>query len=194
MGTRGEIFKYVAERFVSTEIEEIADYCEFDVRQVSSWIAGDVEPNHATVQRLLMYAFTPQFRVITEFAEFDPNGLVRPQLRQILEGHHDTAGLYAFYDSMANLIYIGKATKLLQEVYDAIRRPVHLSFPKGVKARPDQRKELVRYVSAYEVEESAHMDYPKHVESLILRISKPPLNKNIGSLEQAWSDPEDEAT
>ena len=44
----------------------------------------------------------------------------------------------------------------------------------------------MKYISAYDVGSSNWIDYPKHVESLILRISKPILNKQIGFLEKAY--------
>ncbi len=44
---------------------------------------------------------------------------------------------------------------------------------------------FVRYLSAYEVRKSEAGDNARHVESLILRISKPRLNKNIGTLKEA---------
>lgn len=45
--------------------------------------------------------------------------------------------------------------------------------------------EAVRYVSAYEIPIIEHLDYPKHVEALVLRLSKPIGNKILGKLERS---------
>jgi hypothetical protein len=107
----------------------------------------------------------------------------------LLSGHETHSGIYAFYDGMANLLYVGKAPSLLDECYQTIRRDVPVKFPAGIKKKPEKRYEVVKYLSAYDVGASNWVDYPKHVESLILRISKPILNKQIGFLEKAYSEP-----
>jgi len=132
--------------------------------------------------------YTPEFKVVKEFYEINPSEKIKTQLNAMFEGHENRAGVYAFYDAMANLLYVGKATNLLQETYLAIRREDLVKFPAGIKNKMQKRFELVKYVSAYDVETNEHWDYPKHVESLILRISKPRLNKQIGILEQAYPD------
>lgn len=110
------------------------------------------------------------------------------RLSTILAGHEKASGLYAFYDLMANLIYLGKTGgNLLTEVYQQIKTKI----PGGIlpKAISDDAKRLdvVRYISAYSIPASDHADYAKHVEGLILRISKPRLNKNLGILKPAAS-------
>jgi hypothetical protein len=57
-------------------------------------------------------------------------------------------------------------------------------FPKGAR-QPKCRLDVVRYISVYYTQPSIFEDYAKHMESLILRISKPALNTNIGKLEKA---------
>ena len=98
----------------------------------------------------------------------------------------DPSGLYAFCDSMATLIYLGKSDgHLLEECYNRLRATLNKHvFPKGAK-HPKTRLDVVRYVSAYFVRDSEFEDHAKHVEALILRISKPILNTNIGELRRA---------
>lgn len=50
------------------------------------------------------------------------------------------------------------------------------------------RHQVVRYISAYDVKSSESCDYPNHVESLILRVSKPIMNKQIGTLDKAYPE------
>lgn len=181
-------FNYIFVEYFNNDLEKFTDVTGFSKTQATSWYNGTVTPKKTTLTYILNCVFTPEFKVITEFAEFNPEEEIRPQLREILGDHVHDSGLYAFYDSMAMLIYLGKATNLLNESYDAILRSVHIPFPKGVRNKPDQRYELVRYISYYQVRKFDFFDYPRHVESLILRISKPALNKNIGTIEKAYQN------
>jgi hypothetical protein len=50
------------------------------------------------------------------------------RLAIILAGHENASGLYAFCDSMANLIYLGKTDgNMLSEVYQQIKAKMHPS-------------------------------------------------------------------
>jgi hypothetical protein len=74
----------------------------------------------------------------------------------------------------------------MAEISSAIKRSIHIAFPRGVRNIPQCRTEIVKYISAYDVGGARSSDFPRHVESLLLRISKPLLNKNIGSLSKAY--------
>lgn len=189
MVSRNDVLRYIVDEYFGGSTSRSAEITGYSVKQFDSWLSGDRQPNKQTIEYLIHSVFTPQFKVIVEFGELNTTDRVLTQMKSLLKGHEDRTGIYAFYDSMANLLYVGKATNLLDESYAAIRRDVHVSFPSGVKNKPECRYEIVRYFSAYDVGDSNWLDYPKHVESLILRISKPPLNKNIGSLEMAYVSP-----
>lgn len=189
MTDRSGVLRYIIERYYSDDLEDAEARTGYSVKQIQEWCSGHCQPQHITVEYFIHRAFTPEFQSVIEFAEFQPDQPVMKQLKVLFKGHEDRAGIYAFYDSMANLIYLGKATNLLKEAYSAIRRDVHIQFPAGIKKKPEKRYELVRYISAYDVGSSEWRDFPKHVESLILRISKPILNKNIGHIEQAYAAP-----
>ena len=107
----------------------------------------------------------------------------------MLGEHTKDPGICAFYDSFGNLVYLGKATSLMAEISSALSRAVTINFPKGVKRVPETRKEVIKFISAYDVGATDWGDYSKHVESIILHISKPTLNKNIGSLGKAFKAP-----
>jgi hypothetical protein len=173
------------------DIQKAAELTGYTEQQILNWFDGTLCPQKQTIEYFLHRMFVPEFKVVIEFGEFDSDKEVRPQLRKIFEGHEQNAGIYAFYDSMANLLYVGKATHLLEECYSAIRRNIPVTFPAGIKKKPDKRHEVVRYISAYDVGQSNYVDYPKHVESLILRISKPILNKKIGHLDKAYAQPKE---
>jgi hypothetical protein len=54
-----------------------------------------------------------------------------------------------------------------------------------VREGPKYRWQAVQYVSAYEVPKTNFFDYQKHIEALILRVSKPVSNKVLGTLQNA---------
>nr|WP_067287224.1 hypothetical protein [Marinobacterium profundum] len=186
MEARNILVKYLIDEYFEGDFRSASDITGCSVQQLTEWADGKVQPQKQTVEYLMHKIFVPEFKVIVEYGEFDSTEEVRYQLRKLFEGYESRMGIYAFYDAFANLIYVGKATNLLDECYSAIRRDVPVRFPAGVKKAPEKRYEVVRYISAYDVGESNWIDYPKHVESLILRISKPRLNKQIGYLEKAF--------
>ena len=191
MEQRNIVVQYLINEYMNGDIRKTTELTGYTEQQIQSWFDGTRCPQKQTIEYLIHSMFVPEFKVVVEFEEFDPAEEVKPQLRRMFEGHEQQAGIYAFYDSMANLLYIGKATNLLEECYSAIRRNVPVAFPAGVKKKPDKRHEVVRYISAYDVGESNLIDYPRHVESLMLRISKPILNKQIGYLDRAYTQPEE---
>ncbi|MCU6435701.1 hypothetical protein LPB67_18135 [Undibacterium sp. Jales W-56] len=191
MTKRSEVLTYVIQEFYSGKIENAADRSGYTKNQINQWLHGTREPRKSTIEYLIQCAFVPEFKVIVEFAEFDSGKAIQTQLKSMLGEHANDPGIYAFYDSMGNLIYLGKATKLVPEIFSAINRSVHIAFPKGIKSAPKFRTKIVKYISAYDVGAVKWNDFPKHVESLILRISKPILNKNIGNLAIALKAPKD---
>lgn len=191
MQERNVVVSYLINTYYGGVVENVAEITGYSVKQISDWMAGVRQPQKSVVEYIIHCAFTPEFKVIAEYAEFKQDKPVLTQLKEILIGHEERAGIYAFYDSMARLLYVGKATNILSECYSAIARGVDIYFPSGIKNKPEKRSDLVRYISAYDVGSSEFIDYPKHVESLLLRISKPPLNKVIGSLDRAYSRPEE---
>ena len=187
---RSEVLKYIIANYFESakKTSEVSGYSE---AQITSWMSGARSPQKNTIEYLIQCAFVPEFKVIAEYAEFKREVALQTQFKAILGEHVGNPGLYAFYDSLGGLLYIGKATNLMLEMIAAIKRPVPIAFPKGVKVKPQSRIEVVRYVSAYDVGVVKWNDFPKHVESLILRISKPKLNINIGYLAKARSQPKE---
>lgn len=148
-------------------------------------MSGVIAPRKPTLDYILHSRFAPEFKIVCEFKEVDGEKPTLTQLKKHLGSHVKEPGIYAFYDARAQLLYLGKAVKLLQEVYNALmQRTDVVILPSGIANKRRQRWELVTYISAYYVPASSHRDHPKHVESLMLRISKPPLNKQIGKLSK----------
>lgn len=187
---RNEVVRYFINASFAGDIERVAYLTGYTPAQLVDWIEDRVGPQHDTVQWIAHCALAPEFQIVTEFSPFAHNEPWKPQIAAALGDHRDAVGIYAFYDSMANLLYVGKATSnLLDEIYSAIIRDIAYEFPRGLHFKPERLVDVVAYMSAYYVGWSQMMDYPRHVESLILRISKPPLNRNIGTLAHLEVDP-----
>ena len=190
MINRSEVLQYIIKNYYGT-VDKACNATGCSKTQLSGWLSGTRTPQKQTIEYIIHCAVVPEFKVIAEFAQFDGQKALQTQFTEILGKHTSNPGLYAFYDALGGLLYIGKATKLMPEMISAIKRTVHIEFPKGVKVKPTSRVEVVRYVSAYDVGSMKWDDLPKHVESLLLRISKPRLNKNIGHLSRALVAPKD---
>ena len=187
--SRNDVVRYVLREFYDDDLAAMARATGCTRRQITSWYDGTRTPHKSNVGAIMHSALAPEFKVIAEYESIDimeSDEKLRAQLARFLEGYERASGLYAFYDSMANLIYTGKSDgNLLSECHNRLHAKVpHRVFPKGAK-QPTTRLDMVRYVSAYHVTRSDFADYAKHIESLILRISKPVLNRNLGRLESA---------
>lgn len=191
MNERNSVVAYLLKIYFDNSVENLAEATGYSSKQINSWISGETTPQSNSIDYIIHCIFTPEFKVIIEYGEFHNDQPTLTQLKSMLSGHENRAGIYAFYDAMANLLYVGKAKNILSECYSAIQRSVDVKFPAGIKDKPAKRSDVVKYISAYDVGNSDWMDYPKHVESLILRISKPRLNKVIGSLEKAYAKPDE---
>lgn len=186
MANRSEVLSYIISEYFEGNLDKAEKASGYSMAKIKAWCNGESNPQKSTIEYFLQIAIVPEFRIVAEYSEFNPEKPVQTQLKNILGAHSNDPGIYAFYDSLGNLLYLGKATKLLAEITSALSRPFHISLPKGVKRPYEVRRDVVRFISAYDVGATQWGDYPKHVESLLLRISKPPLNKNIGSLDYAF--------
>ena len=186
MADRNAVFRYFLSEYFNNDVDKMADQTLFLKKDLIAWCDGTRVPQRKNVEYLLNIILTPEFKVIHEFFQLDANQPILSQLKEMYRGYEHLSGIYAFYDGMANLVYLGKATNLLDETYSAIRREYELIFPVGIENQDVPRHQVVRYISAYDVKIINGFDYPKHVESLMLRISKPVMNKQIGRLEAAY--------
>jgi hypothetical protein len=187
--TRNDVVKFIVDEFYDNDVDAAAKATSYTKWQIQNWIDGKNKPQKRNLEWFLHTTFVPEFEIIAEYAGVDAAGetTIRTQISKILKGHEKCSGLYAFYDSMASLIYIGKSDgNLMNECYQQLKAELKQGnlFPSGAK-QPKYRYDVVKYVSAYRVNGGDAEDFAKHVESLILRISKPRLNKNIGSLQHA---------
>ncbi len=178
---RSHILQYFLESYFENDREQLADATGYTMHQINGWLDGQVQPQAGTLEYVIHCALAPEFKIISEYHPFDPNpnsANRRNQIREMLGNHQDKRGIYSLYDATANLIYIGKTdNNLLTEICQALNQRTNSNFEL-------KRWSVVRYISAYYVGGSSSFDYPNHVESLMLRISRPRLNTNVGRLEE----------
>ena len=177
---RSDILQYFLETYFGNDRGRLANATGYTGQQIDSWLDGEVQPQSGTLGYVIHCALAPEFKIISEYHPFDPNSNSTKrteQIRSMLGNHVDKRGIYSFYDATANLIYIGKTdNNLLTEICQALNQKINSNFEL-------RRWSVVRYLSAYYVGGSSSFDYPNHVESLMLRISRPRLNTNVGGLE-----------
>lgn len=179
---------YLVREHFNGDSGEFARHTQYTKQQIEYWRSGSKKPQKSTLRWLLSTTIAPEFRVAAEFEpiEITSRNEISKIVRGALNGHEKNTGVYAFYDSMCNVIYVGKASKGFgQEMYQQLRAQLGIGFPKAVASAPSERWMAVKYVSAYEIPKVHHMDYPKHVESLVLRLSKPVGNKVLGTLKRS---------
>ncbi len=180
-----QLVRFLVDQYYGGELATLAESTGYSKQQIKSWMAGERKPRAATLRYLMSKTLAPEFTVVCEYEPIrvDSSGEIGPELSRVLGGNHNKAGIYAFYDSMCNLFYVGKAsTGLKKEIYQQLRNPLGVSFSKSVANPPEKRWQVVSFISAYEIPYVEHLDYPKHVEALILRLSKPIGNKVLGTL------------
>ena len=183
-----QLVNYLVKSYFENDSGQFAKRTGYTKQQIENWQSGKHTPHQATLRWLLSATFAPEFKVAVEFAPivFGKAREIRQKLKLVLKDHSENCGVYSFYDSMCNVVYVGKASNgFLGEMYQQLRGNLGVAFPKAVKKSPTRRWQVVRYVSAYEVPSVEHLDYPKHVESLILRLSKPVGNKVLGNLARS---------
>jgi hypothetical protein len=188
MGDNAAAVRYILKKHFDSDVTKLSKVAEIPVQTLKQYINDEVEPNASTTEFIMHLAYTPEFSIICEFARV-PLNVGTAWIATILGGHASATGIYAFYDSMARLSYLGKAaTNLSGEIYSAMTRSYVNKMPSGINDVACQRRDVIHYMSAYRIKAFDSWDYTKHVESLILRISNPPMNKQSGTLARAFSD------
>lgn len=177
------VIRFAIENYFDGDVSQASEKTGYFKEQIRKWIDDKVIPKITTVRYFMSIALIPEFKIVCEHYPFDKDENISNQLKEMLESHHNSPGIYVFYDSLCEPVYIGKAhTSLKNEIISALNRPISFHYPKTISSPPEKVKELVKYISAYNVGGEDHSDYPKHVESLILRIRKPLWNKQLGTL------------
>jgi hypothetical protein len=127
---------------------------------VSQYMSGSKEVGPKTLASAVRHIGEWQVSVVQE---------VKP-IPKPLTSLPESPGIYALYDSSANLVYLGQASNLRTEIAQTLNRKANFPVRRGPtmakKARP-KYKDLVTYLSAYEVP-SKRLRH--NLEALLLRI------------------------
>ena len=191
---RKDVFNYLIKEHFKNDLDQVEKLTGYTQTQIEKWRTVTT-PRTNIIDKMIQCTVVPEFKIIMEFESLplsSDNGNLHGFLRGILGDYNDAPGIYSFYDAMYNILYIGKTNnKLSTRMYDSLNDDIGVTFPKDLQNTPKKRLEVVRYVSAYHISAyhagKTSSDYPKHVESLILRIlrmAKPPLNANDGKLRR----------
>lgn len=192
MSDKTAVINYIAKKYFDGDAKKLATATGYSTTAIKQWLDGLKIPRESTIEYIMHCAFTPEHRIICEYEAIEPN-IALSDIKNILGDASNATGIYSFYDSMARLSYVGKAARSLsKEIFSALKRKHFIKLPHGIKDKTIPRTHVVHYFSAYEVKVFEQWDYARHVESLILRISKPPMNKISGNLEKAFSKPLDD--
>lgn len=98
---------------------------------------------------------------VKSYAELLPRGMFEV-LTKPSKKHLRGMGIYALYDKNNTLLYVGKASRLSSRL----------------KSHKRKKKEWTKF-SFYEFKKKRYVD---QIESILLRIGKPPLNKQKGKI------------
>src|SRR6202795_1221851 len=112
MNDRNEAVRFLVNVYFGGDAAKAASAAGFSKQQVTNWVNGSNQPQTSIVKQLVHAAAAPAFRLIVEFEPINfPDGDkgLHGRINELLSGHEKASGLYAFYDSMAQLIYIGKS-------------------------------------------------------------------------------------
>lgn len=183
-----ELVDFLIDTYFKGDVKAFSAQVLSTENQIAGWRSGRVKPQKWQLRSMLSHTLVPEIKVVAEYqrVEFKTASDVSQLMRQVLQGHLNTPGIYAFYDSMWNVIYVGKASEgLFGEICQQLRGGLGVKFPRAVREGPKYRWQAVQYVSAYEVPKTNFFDYQKHIEALILRVSKPVSNKVLGTLQNA---------
>ena len=112
---RCEVLKYIVNNYFGSA-KKASDVSGYSQAQISSWVSGARSPQKPTIEYFIQCAFVPEFKIIAEYADFNREKPLQNQFKVILGEHSIHPGLYAFYDSLGGLLYIGKAAKLMPEM------------------------------------------------------------------------------
>lgn len=125
---------------------------------VNAYCSGRKIPGKAVLRSSLQHAF--EWDLITLFE------LVPLKISSL----SSSPGIYALYDSSGSILYVGQATNLKAEVNQTLHRNVNFAIrsgPKLSKKKHPKYKDVVHFMSAYEVSSSR---VRHNLEALLLRV------------------------
>ena len=109
------VIRFAVQTYFSGSVSKAARATGYSQTQVKNWVDDLVVARISSARYIMAVAIIPEFQVVCEHSQYDPNESLSGQLNAMLKGHTDHPGVYAFYDSFCTLIYIGKANSSLKK-------------------------------------------------------------------------------
>lgn len=174
-GRRSRNVEFFTKLFELAELTtaDFAYWCGKRYQNVVSYLAGTKVPGN----RVLWSA-------LENFFEWDVYPLLELEpLPRNLNTLPTESGIYVFYDSAGNVLYIGQATNLRNEVRQTLGRqvPEAIRFGPSLRKQRPQLRTVTSHLSLYQVD-SARVRH--NLEALLLRIHPNQAhNLNIGTFK-----------
>jgi hypothetical protein len=168
-------------------INKLYEFSEIETRR---GFAKACRKHQSAMTQYLNGTATPQKKVLrsclTNLFGWRVNVLMEMRLVPELKTLPQTPGLYIFYDSAGNVLYIGKAKKLQAEVRQTLTRKIPVGIrinSKDTSVRKIKPKllDLTKYVSLYEIDSPM---VRHNLEVLMLRVfANQTHNSNTGKFK-----------
>ena len=127
-----------------------ANACGKQLPNINNYLTGTTEPGSKVLKDCLESLFGWQVKVVAE---------VKP-LPKPITSMTDEPGIYALYDHNFELLYVGQANKLRNEVSQTLNRAIPGLVGHKIKSR-------VHYCSLYEIKNAK---VRHNIEALLIRI------------------------
>lgn len=126
---RSLVLRYLLDTYFDGDSKILADVTGYTMQQTNNWLQDVHQPRASTIEWIIHCALAPEFKIIAEFAPLEPSDNSknrRQQIEAILSSNQEKRGIYALYDSTANLVYIGKTdNNLLDEIDQSLKQRIN---------------------------------------------------------------------
>jgi hypothetical protein len=97
-----ELVDFLIDTYFKGDVKAFSAQVLSTENQIAGWRSGRVKPQKWQLRSMLSHTLVPEIKVVAEYqrVEFKTASDVSQLMRQVLQGHLNTPGIYAFYDSM----------------------------------------------------------------------------------------------
>lgn len=72
MANRSEVLNFIVAEYFGGDIDQAAKLSGYTKTKIKSWCNGEPIPQKGTIQYFLHLAIVPEFTIIAEYEEFNP--------------------------------------------------------------------------------------------------------------------------
>ncbi|WP_437891877.1 helix-turn-helix domain-containing protein, partial [Phytobacter sp. V91] len=92
--------RFAVKNYFDGEISQAAEKTGYSQSQIKKWINNEIKPRTETTRYFMGVALIPEFKIVCEHHSFDCEGNISDQLKEMLNSHSKSPGIYVFYDSL----------------------------------------------------------------------------------------------